>query len=149
MKKFILNGISLAQKEIYGIHRSAIELLNELDSIVKPGELEVVIPEKGERELHFRNIEVRRIPVDYLDKKAVKKWNWFGFCNYARSRNALSMDLTLSLPFRKCDIVAVYDCIIERCKQNANTFFKKLTRLFYIFKVFCILQKIFYIFKII
>jgi glycosyltransferase involved in cell wall biosynthesis len=136
MRKFILNGISLTNKEIYGIHRSALELMHELDSIVNPGELEVVIPSNGEREFFFKNIEVCRVPIDFSDKKAVKKWNWFGFSDYVKSKNALSMDLTLSLPFRNCDIVAIYDCIIERCKPNANTVFKKLTRLFYMFKAF-------------
>ncbi len=136
MKKVILNGISLTGREIYGIQRYATELLYELDGIVSRGELAVVVPEKGERELHFNNIEVLRADVDTGSRRAVKLWNWFGFSRYVKKQGALSMDLTLGLPFNGLDITAVHDCTIEHCRENANTLTKKLTRLLYILRVF-------------
>ena len=136
MKKVILNGIALTGKEIYGVQRYATEILFALDKIIEPGVMEVVIPEKGERELELKRIKTVKVPVDVSKQRVVRLWNWFGFSRYVRKKNGISMDLTLTLPVGKCDIVAIHDCIIERCKQNSNTLKKKAGRLLYIFKVF-------------
>lgn len=134
MKKIILNGITLTQSEIYGVQRYATEILYELDKIICPGELEVIVAEKGQRELQFKNISVVKVPVDVSVRKQLRNWNMFGFSMYVKKCGGISMDLTLTLPIGKCDIVAIHDCIIERCKPNANTFRKKIGRLYYIFK---------------
>ena len=135
MKKIILNGISLTNKEIYGVQRYATELLYELDKLAKPDEIEVVVPKNGARVLKFKNITVRNVNVDITNHREERMWNWFGFSRYAKKRGGISLDLTLSLPVGGCDIVSVHDCIIERCKQNSNTIKKKAGRLLYILKV--------------
>lgn len=134
MKRYILNGISLTQKELYGVHRYAAELLREMDRFVPAGKVEVVIPENGARELSFNNITVTKVPVDANEKMQLRRWNWFGFSRYVRDRGGISFDLTLTLPVGSCDVIAIHDCIVERCKENANTLFKKFSRLLYILK---------------
>lgn len=130
MKKVIINGFLLTGKEIYGVQRYAAELLYELDRIVKPGEIEVVVPQNGEREFRFQNIEVTRLKQANPEHKW--SWNLFQFSRYVKKHHGISMDLTLTLPLLNCDIVAIHDCIYERCKQNANTFKKKLGRVYHI-----------------
>lgn len=135
MKKVILNGITLTSKEIYGVQRYATELLFELDRILKPGMLEVVVPENGERELSFKNITVTKLPIGGSRIRR-EIWNDFSFPRYVRKQGGISMELTNNLPIFNCDIIAVHDCIIERCKENANTLKKRAARLFRMFKTF-------------
>lgn len=136
MNKFIINGISLTGKEIYGIHRNTIELLKALDKIIEPGVVEVVVPKNGEctDRLSFKNIKVAEVILS-KHKGARFLWQHIGFLNYVRKHKGVSVDLTLGLSFLGSDLVCIYDCIREKFPDNAVKPYNKLSRFLYIKRV--------------
>ncbi|SDB55152.1 Glycosyltransferase involved in cell wall bisynthesis [Ruminococcaceae bacterium FB2012] len=133
--KIYIDGFSLTGKELFGIHRYTYELLLELDKLIDKDSVILLVPNDSDKDFGFNNIAVSRVDLDVSTKLGRKKWNYFGFQRYVKKRGGISLDMTLGLPFTGCDIAAVYDCILERVKENSNTKFKKLTRLLYMLKV--------------
>jgi glycosyltransferase involved in cell wall biosynthesis len=111
------------------------EILAELDKIISPGIVQVVVPADGKRNLPYKNIEVVRSNKIKNTKISTKLWNNIGFPNYVKKNHGYAVDLTLTLPVMSCDIVAIHDCITELFPQNANTFINKVGRRAYIRKV--------------
>lgn len=141
MKTILINGITLAKKEIYGVQRTTTELLCELDRFIEPGRVKLVIPEKGERSFAFENIELLRVPVDCDSRQAMREWNFRGFNATVRRERAIGVDTILGVPLGGCALVAVYDCTTEICVQNADTLRRKIGRRLYMLRVKDCLKK--------
>lgn len=58
-----------------------------------------------------------------------------GFHRFCKKRGGISADLTLSYPLFGADITAVYDCIVEKIRQNSVSFPQKIRRLLHIARV--------------
>ncbi len=139
--KIYFNGFSLVQEKIFGIHRYSLEILKELDKIVPPDSVYVVIPKGKEGTLHFNNIVIELYQKSCDSKMSMFMWELYGFAGYVVKKKGISVDLTLSLPFRGCDIVAIHDCIQERFPQNADSIKRKIIRKLYLYRVKCNLKK--------
>ena len=134
MEKFAINGIGLHSKEIYGVQRYTIELLKELDKIVEPEMLELVLPKGGARKYTFRNIIVTYLNNTYSNVFEKQYWKRIQFKNHLKKSGRIGIDLVLCFP-NGCDIIAIHDCIIEHFPENADTLKRKLGRILYISKV--------------
>lgn len=138
MKKIMINGASLAGKEIYGVQRNALELLKELDHIVDKGRIQLLIPgyETETERLQFDNVEVKVIGKPGAGRGRLSKfrWNHLLFPLQVRKQKAIGIDMMLALPLWGCDGVYLCDCITERFPQNEKTFREKLWRNYYIIR---------------
>ena len=135
MRKFVFNGFSLTREKIFGIHRYALEILKELDRIVPQGSIQVVVPKGKEGVLKFDNIEIKAYHKVYKTKMSMFLWELFGFARYVKKINGISVDLTLTLPFKGSDVVAIHDCIQEKFPQNADSIKRKIIRSLYLKRV--------------
>lgn len=145
MKNIIINGGNLIRKELYGVQRYAYEIMCELDKLVEPGKVQLVVP-MSDQQFQFRNIEVV-VLNKRIDKNRFSKlfWNHKVFPHYVKKNMGIGVDLTLGLPLSGCRIVAVHDCIVERFPDNAKTFREKLGRKFYMFRVKRVIKKCEYV----
>lgn len=132
MRPLVFNGGTLARKEIYGVQRNALEILKELDAMVAPNAIELLIPQNSARELSFQNIRVVAWEGDTNTTLGRTMWLLRQFPQYVRSRNGVGVDLLLALPTRNCDVVAVHDCITEFFPQNANDLKSRVSRQLYL-----------------
>lgn len=122
--KILIDGYSLARKEIYGIHRYAIELLSALDKMIDHEEVEIVLPTWADEtvvkdRLLLRNTKLVKIgkktksALKYGDIIDATIWRELTFPHYAANQKAIKVDLLLDFPRGKTDIITIYDCIPE------------------------------------
>ena len=139
MKKIIFNGYSLTEDEIYGIQRQTLELLKEMDSLINPGEIELVVQKSNTPRLNFKNIKVINLGdplsiqgTNFTNKVArrlaIIKWKEYTFRKYVRQNQAISVDTMLCFPLWGCDVIAIYDCIPDLFPQHYIGIKKKLAR---------------------
>lgn len=141
MKHIVINGGSLGSKNYYGVQRYTIEILKQIDGMVDPGIVQVLMPVGGEKEYHFQNIEV--VTSEHSRQSKIEKlvWDQVVFPHYARKEKRISVDLLVALPLVGCDISAIYDCRTVLFPQNAKCLTEKLKRLLYIWRVRSSTQK--------
>jgi glycosyltransferase involved in cell wall biosynthesis len=127
----VFNGGTLARKELYGVQRNTLETLRELDRLVEPGQVELVIPGNSKREFRFENVRV--VPLDGETNSTIGRYKWLkrDFPDYVGSRGGIGIDMLLALPTRNCEIVAIYDCTTELFPQNAANMKSKISRRLY------------------
>lgn len=120
-------GRGICQGKVLGIHRNTLELLNNLDKMVPPGQVEVLVPANEQINLHFQNIAIEnigkeiRLPNPLGNRLTSYLYrNWY-FKNYARKNHAVTVDMLLVFPDFGCDVIMIYDCIPERFPQNYVT----------------------------
>ncbi len=111
MKKIIINGRFLLHK-ITGVERYARELLEELDKIVKPGEVEMAIPPEIIEVPDFKNIKITKV-----GKLHNRLWEHLSFPLYVNKRNAISLNLCNVAPIPAPGIVCIHDVKINACPQ--------------------------------
>lgn len=133
MRRYIFNGIGLGGEEQYGIHRYAAEIIRELDRLVDPGWGEIAVPTDVEIKLPLENIALTYHDSRLAGKTRGRLWSQVLFPRYARSEG-IGVDLVLGLPRGGCDVVALYDCIIETFPGFATDLRTKLSRQEYIFR---------------
>ena len=140
-KIIYINAIGLTGKQFFGIHRNTVQLLYELDKKIEKGEIVLVIPENRDVSLCFKNILIEKIGKITKIKGSSFIWKNIKFKKYVKKMGGVSVDMLLTLAYSGYDIVSIYDCIVEKFPQNANTFKKKISRLLYIKKIKCNLKK--------
>ena len=128
MRPIYINGISLAEKEIFGIQRFTYEMLKELDKYVEKDSLRLFVPEKMNRELNFKNISLVKLKKITASKIQKRYWLYFGMSRYAKKHGGMYMDTLLTSSFNGSNIYAYYDCIFERMPQDFDNFKMKLAR---------------------
>lgn len=131
MKKIFFNGGILLNERVYGVQRFASETLKELDNLVNLGEVKLIIPNGGSKELKFNNIEV--IVSDNSRQSKLDKiiWDQFTFPNYVKKHGGVGIDLIVALPLQGIDITMVHDCRTIIFPDNAKSISERLKRLFY------------------
>ena len=135
MAPLVFNGGTLAREEIYGVQRSTLEMLKELDGMVSPDAVELVVPNNSVRDFPFENIRVIKIPGDTNATVGRNKWTHVQFPRYVKARGGVGVDMILALPTRHCDVACIHDCITELFPQNATDLRSKLSRTLYIRRV--------------
>ena len=103
MKKIAINGVFYTQKAT-GVHRYAIELMNEIDKIATPGSIKIIVPEYATDLPHFNNLEFIKI-----GKRRAIIWEQIDFANYIRKNNMESISLCNTIPLLKPGIICIHD----------------------------------------
>lgn len=118
MKKYAING-RFVVRNITGQERFAIEITRELDNLVKPGEIELIIPQyaKEERIPSYKNIKI----VKYGNVKS-HLWEQISFFFYLLKTRRTGISFCTTCPLLKPDINTMHDI-----NQNVNPYlFKSL-----------------------
>lgn len=110
--KVIVNGRFLLHK-VTGVERYAREILAELDKIIEPGELEMVVPPETERIPVYKNIKV--VKVGRLRNRL---WEHISFPWYVQKRKAVSLNLCNVAPLPSPGIVCIHDVKIKARPQD-------------------------------
>lgn len=137
----IFNGGSLVSSQPVGVQRNTVELLKELDKIINKNEVQLVIPTCIDDALVFENIEVVKIPVAKKLSGNAVAWDQWYFPRYLRSNHGLGVDLLRAMPIVGCDVVMIYDCILEKYPPKKTDIKANLKRWYYIFKTKMCIQK--------
>lgn len=121
-----IDGYALSFQTATGIHRNTFEMLKELDNIVEPNTLEVVVPNDLNLGFEFKNIVVTKLKAMKMRRLRPIVFNNVTFKKYVKKNKRVSMDLLLSFPSFGCDIIMVYDTIPELFPCNFITWKNKL-----------------------
>lgn len=120
MRKIVFIGRWMDSKEISGIHRYTIELLKSLDKIVADGEVELLIPSCESCNYSFKHIKVIQLghtlplPGKLRERVTCYLFKNLYFYAYVRRHRAISVDTLLQFPLFGCDVIAIYDCRVNR-----------------------------------
>lgn len=110
--KIIINGKVYSKKYISGVQRYQIEIVKELDKIVKPGMIEVIIPKNAKRP-QFKNIKVKK----YGHLKEIL-WEQIEFPYYVYKNKGISLNLGNVAPMINPGIVCIHDINMLKNKEN-------------------------------
>lgn len=117
MVRIIVNGRFLLHR-ITGVERYAHEILNELDKIIRPGEIEMAIP-PGVKEIpQYKNIAVKKTGI--LKNQI---WEQISFPLYVIRKKAVSMNLCNTAPLFLPGIVCIHDVKIKARPQDFSKCF--------------------------
>lgn len=121
MGVYVIDGFFLTQK-ITGIQRYAYEITMELDKLISPNTLEILVPEYLEKVPNLKNIKV----IKYGKKSGVL-WQQINYANYARKNKLKCICLTNTLPLLYAHgIITIHDVSY---KANPQFFKAKRDRL--------------------
>lgn len=107
MTKIIINGRFLVHR-ITGVERYAREIINELDKIVEPDQLELAVPPEVEEIPKYYNIGVKK--VGRLNNRL---WEHISFPCYVRKQKGVSVNLCNVAPLSSPGIVCIHDVKIK------------------------------------
>lgn len=116
MKKIIINGRYMIHR-VTGVERYAREIVSELDKIIEPGMVEMVVPPEVASLPKLKNIDVKRI-----GKLHNRKWEQISLPLYAMKKKGVLVNLCNVAPLVKPDIVCIHDV---RIKATPNSFSRK------------------------
>ena len=122
-REYIIDGIFLC-KNVTGIQRYAIEITKELDKIVRPGQLKIVVPVRCNNIPEYKNIKV----VKY-GNRSDRVWEQIDLVQYLKKNKAkgIFFENTIPVLWRK-GVVVVHDVSLRVNSGLFNTSLKgKLT----------------------
>lgn len=125
MKKIIINGSFYVQKAT-GVHRFAKELMEELNKLVPPGLITIVVPEYAEDLPEFENIEFKKYGIGNSIM-----WEQVAFVKYLRKNNADSINLCNTLPLLRPGIICIHDAAYKVHPEYFTTLHGKLSRIWH------------------
>ena len=120
MKKVVFISRLLNDKNAAGIHRYTLEVLRELDKIVPDNQVMLLISPDEEDTFGFKHISVVKIGKVYSIGGSIgRRITWYLYKNYyaykyIRKTHAISVDLLLQFPLFGCDVIAIYDCRVNK-----------------------------------
>ena len=120
MKKVAIIAHALCDEGIAGIHRYTLETIKCLDKIICTGDVELLVPASEKDNYNFEHIKVVRmgfkIPIPGLMGIRIERFltkNVFAPIHIKRKKE-ISVDLELQFPLFACDVIAVYDCRVNK-----------------------------------
>lgn len=126
MSKFVIDGLFLTQR-ITGIQRYAFELTLELDKIVPPGIVEIVVPLDAALTVEYENIKI----IKYGRLSGIP-WEQIDFARYARKSKAECICLTNVLPLSyPKGIVTIHDVSYKANPQFFTSIRDRLSALWH------------------
>ena len=121
MEKYVIDGLFLTQN-ITGIQRYAYEIVSELDKIVAPGKVEILVPETTIKLPQLENIKLVK-----KRKHGGILWEQIDFAHYARKNKMQCICFTNILPLLyPHGIITIHDISY---KANPQFFTSKRDRL--------------------
>lgn len=127
MNRFIVNGRFTARL-LTGQERVAIELILELDKIVKPNQVQLCIPEYAECDLGLANIEVVK-----FGKTKSHLWEQIDFVRYVLKHKATGLNLTTTAPLLRPDIIAIHDISYKVNPRFFTTMYGRISSIWHRF----------------
>ena len=111
MKGVLINGKFLSQR-ITGVQRYAIEIVNALDNMIFPGQLEIAVPPNAQNVPRYRNIRIKRVG----HFKGIL-WEQISFAVYALRHKKAPLNLCNVSPLLCPGFVCIHDVKIRACPQ--------------------------------
>lgn len=134
-------GEPLTHPPFLGVERFCFELLLALDKLLDHKKtdylFEIIIPCGSAIKCQFKNIKI----INFGSNKRSFLWKQISFPNYCKKRHSISCDLMLGLPLVGSDIVAIHDCIYEKCPDDMTGGISKIKRVSYLLKTRANLKK--------
>lgn len=119
MKKLVINGMVLTQDKKVGVPRYVIELLNSLDEIVPPFDVEVLVPCHAEYQYkHLKKIIVNPERFRKQGKEYSKLWQFIDVPRYILSQDCIVLQPAFGYAPVRNDLVIIYDLQPEHFAQN-------------------------------
>ncbi len=104
MSRYVIDGLFLTQR-ITGIQRYAYEITRELDRIIEPGRVEILVPMNAEVISDYTNIKL----VHYGKRSGIM-WEQIDYARYVRRNKAECICLTNILPlFYPKGFITIHD----------------------------------------
>ncbi|MFA6856838.1 MAG: glycosyltransferase family 1 protein [Treponema sp.] len=125
-KTIVINGESWCHN-LTGIERLAIEVTEALDTMVQPGEIELIVPSNAKNVPVLKNIKVVRI--DY-EAKSFPRWTQFVVQKYILKHHAVSLDYSNTCPIFAPGIEFLHDIYCKLYPQDFTSGRDKLVRLY-------------------
>lgn len=111
MKKIIINGRFLIHR-VTGVERYAREILQELDKLVKPGELIMAVPPDVKDVPEYQNIKIVR-----TGRFKNRIWEHVCFPKYVKKTGGIALNLCNVAPLPKPGVVCIHDVKIKASPQ--------------------------------
>ena len=125
-RKIAINGESWC-KNLTGIERVAHEVTEELDCLVRQGEMELVVPSNAQGLPALKNIKIVRLNHK---AKIFPIWTQFVFQKYVIQNKAISLDFSNTCPFFTPGIEFLHDIYCELYPKDFTSRREKLIRLY-------------------
>lgn len=109
--KVIINGRFLLHR-VTGVERYAREIITELDKIIEPGQITMVVPPETEDIPTYKNIEVIRV-----GKLHNRLWEHISFPWYVHRMRGISLNLCNVAPLPAPGIVCIHDVKVKVTPQ--------------------------------
>ena len=123
MSKYVLDGQVYVQKKT-GIYRYCNEILKELDKIIAPDEIELVVPKEAVIDHEFTNIKVIR----YGSGKGVF-WAQTYLVIYCLKNKTIPISFYNTTPIFRPGIVVIHDVAYKAFHRGYNRLFGRLSSL--------------------
>lgn len=126
MKKYLVNGHFLC-RNLTGIERFSIEILNKIDTIASPGLISILIPKNAKMIPSFTNIK-----VIISDKSLSSFWKWtqFTFGSYALKNGYTTINFSNECPVISSGYVFLHDIYCKLYPEDFTSFRDKLIRIY-------------------
>lgn len=118
---FCIDGRYVTRK-LGGQERYATEIVRELDTIVPPNLVEIIVPQYAEVNSEFKNIKM----VHYGKHKG-NLWEQIDFWKYLRKGKRIGIYLCASWPIFRPDIVTIHDVSMMAMPEIYNNLYGKLS----------------------
>ncbi|HBB42071.1 MAG TPA: glycosyltransferase family 1 protein [Treponema sp.] len=125
-KLVLINGESWCHN-MTGIERTAVEVTKFLDTLVSPGEVELVVPSNAENLPALKNISI--VTLNH-EAHFFPKWTQIHFQSYVIKRHGISLDFSNTCPFFKPGIEYLHDIYCRLYPKDFVTRRDKLIRLY-------------------
>lgn len=120
-----INGRFLTQR-ITGVQRVGIELVKEIDDLVKPGQVEILTPPGVVNDLSLKNIK-----ISIVGKKSNNFWVQYAFPTYVRKHHGVGLTISGLCPIIKPDFFMVHDITLIRHPESFSYWFRKIYNIVY------------------
>ena len=119
MKNLVINGMILTQEKKVGVPRYVNELLNSLDQIETPFDIEVLMPfDVGHQYKRLKKVILNPLGNTQNTRAYRKFWQWILLPMYVAKKGDILLQPAFDYSFFRNDIVIIYDLQPEHFKGN-------------------------------
>lgn len=127
----IINGRIYAQS-VTGVQRYGIEIIKQIDKMVKPGEVILALPQ-GELQT---DPELKNIKTEVIGKGNGNKWTQFHLPMFAFKKKGTILSLAGIAPVIKPDYIATHDISFMRYPESYGKAFRLTYRIGYLLTLY-------------
>lgn len=121
-----INGESWC-RNLTGIERLAIEVTKFLDDMVKPGQIELVVPSNAKNLPELKNIRTVILPQE---AHFMPKWTQIYFSRYVKKVHGLSLNYSNTCPYFRPGLEFIHDIYCKLYKEDLKSRRDKLIYLY-------------------